>query len=109
MTEKDTGNWNDYAKLVLKELETLATSIASLAHEIQGIKSELAIIKERESKVDSLQAWREKMSETASPTQFANCMKDVEDLKNFKVKAVTIFIVIQSLVALAVSILHVLK
>lgn len=90
----DNG-WAEYSKLVLKELETLASSIQSLNSEIQDLKQEIARMREREDRVDELRSWKEKIDEVASPTQLQNLTKEVEELKIFKTKAITIFAVVQ--------------
>jgi len=90
----DNG-WAEYSKLVLKELETLATGIEALRTELQDVKQELAKFQSREDKVDELRAWKEKIDEVASPTQLKELTKEVEDLKLFKTKAVTVFAVVQ--------------
>lgn len=87
--------WSEYSRLVLKELETLASSITALNAEIQELKQEIARMREREDRVDELRAWKEKVDEVASPTQLQAALKEVDDLKQFKTKAVTIFAVVQ--------------
>ncbi len=56
---QDNG-WGEYSRLVLKELETLATGIESLRQELAEVKQELAAMRVREDKVDELKAWTEK-------------------------------------------------
>ena len=94
MPEENNG-WSDYSRLVLKELETLASSIQALNAEIQDLKQEIARMREREDRVDELRAWKEKVDEVASPTQLQVALKEVDELKQFKTKAVTIFAVVQ--------------
>ena len=103
------NNWDQYSKLVLKELETLSKGIFNLSEEIQDIKREIALIKDREDKVEKLQEWKEKVSEVISPTQLAQVVKDVKDLTEFKANAVTFFIIIQGLMALVVGLLNYFK
>ena len=91
----DSNGWSEYSRLVLKELETLANSIQALNGEIQDLKQEIARMREREDRVDELRAWKEKVDEVASPTQMQTMVRDVEDLKMFKTKAITIFAVVQ--------------
>ncbi len=91
----DENGWSEYSRLVLKELETLASSIQSLNSEIQDLQQEIARMREREDRVDELRAWKEKVDEVASPTQLQTLTKDVDDLKMFKTKAITIFAVVQ--------------
>lgn len=94
MPDENNG-WSEYSRLVLKELETLATAITSLNSEIQDLKQEIARMREREDRVDELRAWKEKVDEVASPTQLGAVLKEVDDLKQFKTKAITIFAVVQ--------------
>ena len=94
MPEENNG-WSEYSRLVLKELETLDSSIQALNAEIQDLKQEIARMREREARVDELRAWKEKVDEVASPTQLQVALKEVDELKQFKTKAVTIFAVVQ--------------
>ena len=90
----DNG-WGEYSRLVLKELETLADGIDGLRTELVEVKQELAKMQVREDKVVELKAWKEKIDEVASPTQLENALKELEELKQFKTKAITIFAVVQ--------------
>ena len=89
--------------MVLKELETLASSIQSLNAEIQELKQEIARMREREDRVDELRAWKEKVDEIASPTQLQAMVSEVDELRVFKTKAVTIFAVVQFIMAIALA------
>jgi len=93
MAEED--GWKEYSRLVLKELETLASSIQALNSEIQELKQEITRMREREDRVDELRVWKEKIDEVVSPTQLQAAVGEIEDLKLFKTKAVTIFAVVQ--------------
>jgi len=96
------NGWGEYSKLVLKELETLASGIEFLRAELHDVKQELAAIRAKENKVDELREWKNKVDDVVSPTQLKGLVGDVQELKMFKTKAVTIFAVIQFLMALAV-------
>jgi len=95
ITMSEENGWSEYSRLVLKELETLATAITSLNAEIQELKQEIALMRAKEDRVDELRAWKEKVDEVASPTQLGVALKEVDDLKQFKTKAITIFAVVQ--------------
>ena len=96
-----------YSSKELKELRSftynkLAANIISKfcgnefgENEIQDLKQEIARMREREDRVDELRAWKEKVDEVVSPTQMGTLVKEVEDLKLFKTKAITIFAVVQ--------------
>jgi len=89
------NDWAQYSRLVLKELETLAVGIKDLNENFQDVKREIAEIRAREDKVQELVKWKERIDEVASPTQIKDLTKEVEDLKLFKTKAITIFAVVQ--------------
>ena len=93
------NGWGEYSRLVLKELETLATGIESLRSEISDLKQQLAEMKVREDRVDDLREWKAKIDDIASPTQLRELTSEVESLKLFKTKAVTIFMVVQAVMA----------
>jgi len=100
---QDNG-WGEYSRLVLKELETLATGIESLRTEISDLKQQLAEMKVREDRVDDLKEWKAKIDDIASPTQLRELTNEVENLKLFKTKAVTIFMVVQAVMATALTV-----
>ena len=97
MSQNDQNGWNEYSRLVLQELERLSDNIDGLKGELQEVKQELAAIRAKEDKVEELRAWKEKVDDVASPTQLKELITEVEDLKHFKTKAVTAFIVVQFL------------
>tara|TARA_B100000424_G_C22889518_1_gene473203 strand:- start:804 stop:1130 length:327 start_codon:yes stop_codon:yes gene_type:complete len=95
MSDGNQNGWNEYSRLVLKELETLASGIDGLRDELVEVKQELAKMQVREDKVVELKEWKDKIDEVASPTQLGAALKELEDLKQFKTKAITIFAVVQ--------------
>ena len=95
MNDRNQNGWNEYSRLVLKELETLGDGIESLKDEIQYVKQELTKMQAKEDKVDELRAWKDKVDEVASPSQLKELVTQIEDLKLFKTKAITIFTVVQ--------------
>jgi|TARA_Y100000385_G_C12740043_1_gene486404 hypothetical protein len=89
------NDWAQYSRLVLKELETLGMGIKDLNENFQDVKREIAEIRAREDKVQELVKWKERIDDVASPTQIKELTKQVEDLKLFKTKAITVFTVVQ--------------
>lgn len=102
MTNGSENGWAEYSKLVLKELETLALGIKELNDSMNDMKREITEIRAREDKVQELVKWKDRVDEVASPTQLKELKEEVEDLKLFKTKAVTIFAVIQFAMAAVV-------
>ena len=95
MGDSNQNGWNEYSRLVLKELETLSDSIDGLRGELQEVKQELAKMQGRESKVEELRLWKEKIDEVASPSQLRAAIADIDELKTFRTKAITVFAAVQ--------------
>ena len=104
MTGTENG-WAEYSKLVLKELETLAISMTAMQRQLESVRAELAALKAKEDKVHDLIQWKQRIDDVASPVQLKDLNDDVEELKLFKTKAVTIFMVVQVAMGLALTIL----
>jgi chromosome segregation ATPase len=99
----EESSWGQYSRLVLQQLETLSNGIEALRAELQDVKSQLTELKAKEDRVQDLKDWKEKIDEIASPSQLQNALQDIEDLKVFKTKAITIFAGIQFLMASALA------
>ena len=94
--------WETYSKLVLQQLESLNTGIESMRKELQDVKEQITKIKAKEDRLEELKVWKDKIDEVASPSQIKYAMRELENLKTFKTKAVTIFAVVQFAMAVAV-------
>ena len=99
----DENGWSEYSRLVLKELETLGGSIRDLKQEIQELKTEMAELRSNETRVNELIQWKSRVDEVASPTQLKEMQKQVADLGSFKTKAVTVFVVMQFIMGVALA------
>jgi len=99
----ETSGWETYSKLVLQQLETLSSGIELLRSELQDMKGQLTELKAREDRVRDLKVWKEKIDEVASPSQLQIKFEEVEELKEFKIKAITIFMVVQTLMGIAIA------
>ena len=100
----DAG-WETYSKLVLQQLESLSNGIEGLRQEFQDVKSQLTELKAKEDRVKELRIWKEKMDDVVSPSQMKNALRELENLKTFKTKAVTIFMVVQFAMGIALAII----
>ena len=97
------NSWSEYSRLVLKELETLAIGINSLRHEVADLKQEIAELRLKEDKVKELRDWKDKIDDVASPPQFREHIKKIDELNQFKTKAITIFAVVQFAMGIAIA------
>ena len=97
------NGWNEYSRLVLEQLEVLSIGIDGLRTEMQELRQELAVIKAKEDKITELRAWKEKIDEVVSPTQVKALVEEVQQLREFKTKAVTTFMVVQFLMGMALA------
>ena len=100
----DINGWETYSKLVLQQLETLSHGIEGLRGELQDVKGQLTELKAKEDRVHDLKAWKEKIDEVASPTQLKTAIREIEELKIYKTKAVTAFMVVQFMMAGALAV-----
>ena len=98
--EISQNGWNEYSKLVLKQLESLSDSIDNLNLQLQDVKQNLAEIKVKENRVEELRIWKEKIDEVSSPTQLKELIEKVNSLESFKTKAVGVFIAVQFIMGL---------
>jgi|SRR6056300_326980 regulator of replication initiation timing len=97
----DSGaGWEVYSKMVLQQLENLNTGMAELRSEIQEVKTQIAEVRVQQNSVTELKQWKERIDDIVSPTQLDQMKKEVQDLKDFKTKALAGFTVIQFLMGL---------
>mgnify|MGYP003441923914 FL=1 len=96
--EKNQNGWNEYSKLVLKELERLNDNYESLREEMSALRNEV-----NKNETDSLKRWKNNVDEVFSPSQMKDLRQEVDALKSFKTTAVTIFAVIQFIMALVMA------
>ena len=100
----NNGNgWDTYSKLVLQQLETMSNGIDALRTELQDMKSQLTELKAKEDRVQDLKAWKEKMDDVASPPQLKQALQEIDELKTFKTKAITMFMVVQTFMGIAMA------
>ena len=102
---QNENGWDQQSRLVLKELETLAKSIQDLQREIGDLKGEISELKAQQDKVSELVQWKQRIDDVASPVQFKEMQQQIEEFKVFKTKAITIFVVVQSFVGLALGLI----
>ena len=95
--------WETYSKLVLQQLETLSGGIEGLRAELQDVKGQLTELKAKEDRVQDLKLWKEKMDDVASPPQLKTALKEIEELKTFKTKAITIFMAVQTMMGFLIA------
>tara|TARA_R110002020_G_scaffold256762_1_gene470425 strand:+ start:328 stop:657 length:330 start_codon:yes stop_codon:yes gene_type:complete len=101
--ESLNSGWESYSRLVLQQLESLSKGIDALRDELQDVKQQLAELKVKEDRVQELKTWKDKMDEVISPTQLKTALVELDDLKLYKTKAITVFAVVQFMMATALA------
>jgi uncharacterized protein YydD (DUF2326 family) len=104
----ETNGWETYSKLVLQQLETLSNGIEALRAELQDVKGQLTELKAKEDRVQDIKIWKEKMDDVASPAQLKGVLEEIDELKTFKTKAITIFMIAQALTGFILAYAHVI-
>ena len=72
------------------------------------IKQDVAIMKTKEDKVTDLKNWKDRIDEVTSPPQLKSLIEQVQDLKDFKIKAITIFMIVQALTGFILAYTHII-
>ena len=85
----------NYNQLVLAQLQSLSQAMEALRSDLQFVRQEITELKAKEDRVVELKEWKQRIDEVVSPPQLQKLVKEVEELNNFKTKAITIFAVVQ--------------
>lgn len=99
MEKNDNGvtqnGWNEYSKMVLKELERLNDNDEKIQDILTEINTKLAKIDSVEKELNSISKWKRYMDDVASPNTLKEMKEDVESLNTFKTAAITVWAVVQ--------------
>ena len=102
-----------YIQLLLAEIRDINKNVKSLEERIAELKNDMVLMSSqfsaRDDKLQELESWKKKIDEVASPTQLGALSKEVDDLKTFKAKAITIFAVVQFGMAVALFLAKFIK
>ena len=109
MSDGNQNGWNEYSRLVLTELEKLNHQVGTLSTDIEELKREMSKIDAVKSSINDVQTWKKDISEVVSPTQLKELKDSVEGLKTFKTVSTTVWIVVQSIFGLAITLYSIFK
>lgn len=98
-------SWTEWSQHVLKELERLNQSYETLRNKIESLQHSISEMASHQTGVEELKTWKKEMDAVMSPPQLNELQKTVDDLKIFKVKAITIWAVIQIIIAIILAVL----
>jgi hypothetical protein len=101
----DENGWAEWSKHVLFELERLNNIVINLNAKIESLQEALSKITTNSNDLKDLKKWRHNIDEVASPSQLKLIQTDVNELKIFKAKAIAIWLLLQTLVGIALAIL----
>ena len=77
-----------------------------MRNDLQDVKNQLIEFKVREESIQDIKNWKEKIDEVASPSQMKTAFEDISELKEFKTKAITAFMVVQFFMASIMAVLQ---
>ena len=103
--ESRQNGWNEYSRLVLAELEKLNKRVDSLTTEVNEIKQEISKQEQVKYDLHDLKNWKHNVDEVSSPTQLKELQKEVESLKTFKTMSTTVWVVVQIIFGIGVTLL----
>jgi len=105
MADKET--WDDYSKLVLKELERLNDNYVDMRKDMDSrfteLNQKLTEVKNFETKVQEHDLWVDKVSEIWSPTQMKEAKDELYKQKNRWVAAIAVISFVQIVIGIAVA------
>jgi len=100
---EDKNGWSEWSRHVLLELERLNEKSESIRTEIGFMKSDLAKISTIKDGMEELKIWKSRIDEIASPIKLQNMVKDLEDLRIFKAKAIMVWLVVQAAIGVVLA------
>ena len=105
--------WAHYVKVLLTEIKEINNNVKNLEERIADLKNDMvgmtAQYVAKDDKLHELEEWKKKIDEVASPTQLGAMTKQVDELKTFKAKAITVFAVVQFGMAAALFLARFIK
>lgn len=107
MAEKEKNTWTEWSMHVLAELERSHKNDEAIKQELTEIKDKINQLSIVRSDVNDLKDWKVRMEDAATPSQLKQKLQDVEDLKTFKTQAVTLYLVVQAITAIAIAMIGV--
>ena len=104
-SEGKQNGWNEYSRLVLAELEKLNKRIEALTQDNNKMRQELTKGEQTKEELSTLKTWKNNIDEVSSPTQLKELQQEVEKLKTFKTMSTTVWVVVQIIFSIAVTVL----
>ena len=107
-SHKQNG-WNEYSRLVLAELEKINKKIEENTQDINELRQDLTKLESLKNEMSDVKGWKKEVDEVVSPTQMKELSKEVDDLKTFKTKSTTAWVVVQILFGVILALLTYFK
>jgi len=117
MNEQNNSGWTEYNRMILNQLEIINTNIQTLNNKINEIDNRVLAITLKEDKIKELADWKNSVTSVVSINElhkikethdklkhedFTQIKNNIEVLKEFKIKAITAFSIIQFIMALLI-------
>ena len=95
MGRDNQNGWNEYSRLVLAELEKINKKIEENTQDLNSLRQDLIKLESIRDELGEVKGWKKEVDEVVSPTQMKELSNEVDDLKMFKTKSTTVWVVIQ--------------
>jgi DNA repair exonuclease SbcCD ATPase subunit len=103
MDRDNNSDWGEWSRHVLTELKRLNTNYESLRTVNEEIRQEMYRISTIETNISELREWKSRVDNSLTPNQMVQLSEKVNELEKFKIKAITVWAVIQSITMIAVG------
>ncbi len=94
MSDEQNG-WNEWSKHVLNELKRLNDGQDTIRQEIYIIRGGMTKVSVIENQIGEIRDWKRDVSNVCSPHQLEELVKKVDELQAFKIRAITLFAIVQ--------------
>ena len=107
------SQWQQYIQIILAEVKEINQNVQKLEDRIGDLEKHLvefrATSTAKDEKLKDLEIWKKSIDEVASPSQLKEHVLQIDQLKTFKAKAITVFAVVQFGMAIALFVARFVK
>lgn len=92
-----SGGWDEYERMVSKELERLNDNSEAIRAELSNLRLEVVALRSVETNMVEIKEWKREVEQVASPKTLSDLIQTVQDLKKFQTIVTTIWTVLYAI------------